>query len=217
MRCRPGCTCSAPSRPACRSRARRCDAAAALPATAQERGHLAAIGHLVEGRWHAAAQVLEDVAIEHPRDLLALQVGHQIDFFRGDSRMLRDRIARALPAWCAGMPGYHAVLGMHAFGLEETGDYAAAERAGRTRVELEPRDGWAQHAVAHVHGDAGPPARRHRLDARQPRRLVARQLLRRAQLVARRALSTSSSARSTRCCALFDGPIYGARSRSSSR
>ena len=94
--------------------------------------------------------MLEDVTIEYPRDLLALQVGHQIDFFSGDARMLRDRIARALPAWSPDMPGYHAVLGMHAFGLEETGDYAAAERAGRRAVELEPRDGWAQHAVAHV-------------------------------------------------------------------
>jgi hypothetical protein len=65
--------------------------------------------------------------------------------------MLRDRIARALPAWDAGMPGWHAVLGMHAFGLEETGDYAAAEAAGRRSVELEPRDSWGWHAVAHVH------------------------------------------------------------------
>jgi hypothetical protein len=39
---------------------------------------------------------------------------------------------------------------MHAFGLEETGDYAGAERAGRKSVELERRDGWGWHAVAHV-------------------------------------------------------------------
>jgi hypothetical protein len=65
--------------------------------------------------------------------------------------MLRDRIARALPAWHASMPGYHALLGMHAFGLEETGDYAQAEQQGRRAVELERRDTWAWHAVAHVH------------------------------------------------------------------
>jgi hypothetical protein len=64
--------------------------------------------------------------------------------------MLRDRIERALPSWDASMPGYHAVLGMHAFGLEETGDYARAESEGRLSVELEPRDAWGQHAVAHV-------------------------------------------------------------------
>ena len=121
-----------------------------LPAAAQERGHLAAIGHLVEGDWMAASRTLEDVSIQHPRDALALQTGHQIDFFTGNARMLRDRIARALPAWNKGMPGYHAMLSMHAFGLEENGDDAAAEAAGRRSVELEPRDGWGQHAVAHV-------------------------------------------------------------------
>jgi hypothetical protein len=126
------------------------DAAWTRPATAQEQGHLNAINHLVEGRWHQAAQVLEDVAIENPHDLLALQVGHQLDFFRGEARMLRDRIARALPAWSNSVPGYHAMLGMHAFGLEETGDYIAAEVAGRTAVALNARDSWAQHAVAHV-------------------------------------------------------------------
>src|SRR4029450_9736595 len=124
--------------------------ASGLRATPRERQHVEAVRHLVEGRWHAAGRVLEDVAIEHPRDALALQAGHQIDFFTGNSRMLRDRIARALPAWSMDMPGYHSLLGMHAFGLEETGDYRRAEKEGRKGIELEPRDGWAQHAVAHV-------------------------------------------------------------------
>ena len=127
-----------------------CQAGQALPANDRERRHLQAIDHLVEGRWRAAGRVLEDLSVEYPRDALALQAGHAIDFFTGDSRMLRDRIARALPAWDAGVTGYHAVLGMHAFGLEETGDYARAEAQGRKSVELEPRDGWGQHAVAHV-------------------------------------------------------------------
>jgi hypothetical protein len=126
--------------------------AAAAPhcRTARELGHLAAVGHLVDGRWHEAGRAVLRVGTDHPQDLLALQVGHQIDFFTGNARLLRDRIARALPEWSADMPGYHALLGMQAFGLEEMGDYAHAEVAGRRAVELEPRDGWAQHAVAHV-------------------------------------------------------------------
>ncbi len=126
------------------------EAARSLPANHRETGHLAAIEALIAGRWHAAGRILEDVSVEHPHDALALQVGHQLDFFTGNARMLRDRIARALPHWSPVMPGYHAVLGMHAFGLEETGDYSRAEAAGRRAVEIEPRDGWAQHAVAHV-------------------------------------------------------------------
>jgi hypothetical protein len=126
------------------------DLARKLPATEHERAHLAAIEHLAEGRWAASSRVLEDIAIENPRDLLAIQAGHLLDFFRGDSRMLRDRIARAMPAWSPKVPGYHAMLGMRAFGLEEMGDYAQAETAGRMGIELEPRDSWAQHAVAHV-------------------------------------------------------------------
>jgi hypothetical protein len=121
-----------------------------LPANARERGHIAAVARMVDGQWHHAGRLLEDVAIDCPRDILALQAGHLTDFYVGNARMLRDRIARALPAWSPSMPGYHAVLGMHAFGLEETADYVHAEAKGRAAVDLEPRDGWAQHAVAHV-------------------------------------------------------------------
>lgn len=131
--------------------ARAChDATLTLGGTEQERGHIAALGHLADGRWHAAGRVLEDVAIADPLDAVALQVGHQIDFFTGQTRMLRDRIVRALPAWDRSMPAYHAILGMHAFGLEENAQYAEAEARGRLGAELQPRDGWSRHAVAHV-------------------------------------------------------------------
>jgi tetratricopeptide (TPR) repeat protein len=125
-------------------------AARALPHDTREAMHLAAIEALCEGRWRDAGRVLEDLSVEWPLDALALQAGQQIDFFLGDARMLRDRIARAMPAWSPAVPGWHAVLGMYAFGLEENGDYARAEALGRDAVALEPHDAWAQHAVAHV-------------------------------------------------------------------
>jgi tetratricopeptide (TPR) repeat protein len=121
-----------------------------LPLNERERRHAAAIASLVEGAFHRASAQLEDVLVEDPHDVVALQLGHLMDFYRGDSRNLRDRVARVLPEWRADMPGYHAVVGMHAFGLEESGDYERAEAAGRAAVALEPRDGWGHHAVAHV-------------------------------------------------------------------
>jgi tetratricopeptide (TPR) repeat protein len=127
-----------------------CAAASRLPANEREQLHLQAATLLAHGHWYEAGRALEDLSVLYPRDLLALQAGHQVDYFTGDARMLRDRIARALPAWNRGLPGYHAVLGMHAFGLEESGDYAQAERQGKAALALEPRDSWAWHAVAHV-------------------------------------------------------------------
>jgi tetratricopeptide (TPR) repeat protein len=131
--------------------ARAChDAALPLAATERELAHVAALGRLANGRWHEAGRVLAGLTAEEPRDALALQAGHQIDFFTGNAPMLRDRLAKAMPSWSPGMPGYHAMLGMQAFGHEEMGEYAIAEALGRSSIEIEPRDGWAQHAVAHV-------------------------------------------------------------------
>lgn len=127
------------------------EAAARHAGTDRERMHAQAAALVASGLWRDAARLLEDLSVQYPRDLLALQAGHQVDFFTGDTRMLRDRIARVRPHWNDAMPGHHAVLGMHAFGLEETGDYAQAERTGRRAIELQPRDTWAWHAVAHVH------------------------------------------------------------------
>ena len=115
-----------------------------------ELGHVTALGKVIDGEIRQAARILEDVSIEDPTDVLALQMGQVLDFLLGDSRMLRDRIGRALPFWSEDMPHCHAILGMFAFGLEEMGQYARAEAAGRRAIELEPRNSWAQHAVAHV-------------------------------------------------------------------
>jgi len=104
--------------------------ALALPANDREAGHVAALGHMARGEIAAAAAVLAEVSAKYPRDALALQIGQLLDFLRGDARMLRDRIGAALPHWTADMPGYHAVLGLHAFGLEETGHYPAGEATG---------------------------------------------------------------------------------------
>lgn len=126
------------------------EAARVLPADTRERQHVAALESLAVGDFEAAERRWEALLVAYPRDILALQIAHLFDFLRGDARNLRDRVARRLHAWTKVDPGYHAVLSMHAFGLEEMGEYDRAEERAREAVGLNPRDGWGYHAVAHV-------------------------------------------------------------------
>jgi tetratricopeptide (TPR) repeat protein len=127
------------------------EAGNAVPAaTERERAHLAAARAAAEGEFARAHRLYGEIAAAHPRDLFALQVAHQLDFFLGDAGGLRDRPRAAMRAWREGEAGSGWILGMQAFGLEECGQYAAAEDAGRMALALEPTDGWAVHAVAHV-------------------------------------------------------------------
>lgn len=116
----------------------------------RERRHLSALRAWCAGEAETALGHWEAILAEYPRDVLALRLAHFWHFYIGDPAKLRDSVARVLPGWDDRVPGYGFVLGCRAFGLEESGDYAAAERAGRRAVELNPQDAWAVHAVAHV-------------------------------------------------------------------
>src|SRR5690606_1732069 len=112
--------------------------------------HVAALEQLCARRWTDAAATLDRLNARWPHDLLALQAGHLIDFYRAASRHLRDRIARVMPHWPAAIPGYAGLLAVCASSLGESGVSARAEDTGRGAGALEPRDCWADHAVAHV-------------------------------------------------------------------
>lgn len=119
-------------------------------ANERERRHTAAARAWLDGEFSHSLRRYADILIDYPHDTLALQVGHIGDFLLGRSTMLRDRVAGILPAWNQGMPDFGYVLGMYAFGLEETNLYDKAEAQGRRALDLNPRDPWAVHAVAHV-------------------------------------------------------------------
>ena len=59
-------------------------------------------------------------------------------------------MARVLPQWSADDALFPYVLGLHAFGLEESNLYGAAEEAGRRALAGTAQVPWAIHAVAHV-------------------------------------------------------------------
>lgn len=126
------------------------EAAAAHGATPRESAHIAALASWCAGDVDGALGRWEAILADHPRDVLALKLAHFWHFYLGESAAMSRSVAAALPAWRDDVPGYGYVLGLRAFGLEECGEYEAAERAGRRAVDINPADIWAIHAVAHV-------------------------------------------------------------------
>jgi tetratricopeptide (TPR) repeat protein len=116
----------------------------------RERIHLQSAKDWIDGRFHQGTARLGLLTREHPRDLLGLQYAHVGCFFLGMQFELRDWPLQALRAFPSGDDGRSYALGMAAFGLEECGDYERADQFGREAVEIDPRDGWSVHAVAHV-------------------------------------------------------------------
>jgi hypothetical protein len=116
----------------------------------RERMHLNAARTWLSRDFAGAAKLYGDICAEYPRDFLALQIAHLMDFLLGHANMLRDRPSQVLGAWGERDPLRGAILGMHAFGLEECGAYDDAEAIGRRAIELCPADIWAAHAVTHV-------------------------------------------------------------------
>ena len=81
---------------------------------------------------------------------MAAKCAHESYYLVGEVKLLKNSVVQILPHWGERMPYYGFLLGMGAFGYVENGDYEEAENMGRKAVEIEPRDSWAVHAVAHV-------------------------------------------------------------------
>jgi hypothetical protein len=129
----------------------------ALAMDDHEAAHANALKRGVEGDYRAARAGYDAILADAPHDFLALWASQLIDYYLGEPQALRARAERVLPAWSADAPGYHAVLAMHAFGLEECGEYKAAEAVARRALELESRDWRALHALLHVFEMQGRP------------------------------------------------------------
>ena len=119
-------------------------------ASQREQNHLAAARAWARGAFSQAILGWETILADHPTDALALRLVQDAYFFLGRSAAIRDCAERVLPAWGRDNPLAGFVLGLYAFGLEETGDLTRAEDFGREALARNPRDAWATHALAHV-------------------------------------------------------------------
>lgn len=119
-------------------------------ANERERGYLGALTHYLGGDMQGAAAALGTLLKSYPRDALALKLNHAILFVLGDGHGMRRSVESVLPVYGADHPHTPYIKGCHAFALEETGDYLAAEARGRDAVLRAADDAWGVHAVAHV-------------------------------------------------------------------
>lgn len=122
----------------------------AAKGNAREAKHAAALVAWARGDLDSAFREWEGILAEHPADVLALRLSHFNYFWGGQREEMLRSARRVAERMDASLPGYGIALSCLSFGLEENGEYAAAERAGRRAVELDPADGWGTHAVAHV-------------------------------------------------------------------
>ena len=124
-------------------------ALAGAPGTMREIAFVHALGDWLDGRPSLAAARLQAVLNRDPCDALAMKMVQSIHFVMGRAPEMRASVEGILEAW-DDHPARGYLLGCYAFTLEETGEYAAAERVGRAGVELARDDAWGLHAVAHV-------------------------------------------------------------------
>ena len=103
------------------------------------------------GYFDQSIAVLRDVVTREPHDLLSIKLVHSLQFMAGRSQEMAGFTASVLPAWRENAPGYGHVLGCHAFGLGETGQFHKAEAAATAALNYNGQDLWAMHALAHVY------------------------------------------------------------------
>ena len=131
-------------------------ALAASGGSTRERLWVRALGEWLDDRPSGAIAAMERVLVDHPTDTLSAKVSHAIRFILGDGVGMRSSIENVMDAHVGHeLEGY--VHGCHAFTLEETGEYDAAEAAGLKGLTLASDDAWGLHAVAHVYDMTARP------------------------------------------------------------
>jgi hypothetical protein len=119
---------------------------AAPGATERERGAVALVEAWAADDIVRATRIADEILAAAPRDLAILKLHQYFDFNRGRCpEMLRVALA-SLPH-AGDVPQLH---GMAAFAYEQCHLLDDAEASAHRAIEMQRREPWAQHAIAHV-------------------------------------------------------------------
>lgn len=122
-------------------------AARAAPlATRREQLNAAMLGAWVDDDLEGTIRICDQITDEFPRDLAIVKVHQYFEFNRGNApEMLR--IVLKVAAASKDVPYVH---GMTAFGYEQCHRLEEAESEARAALQMQRKEPWAQHALAHV-------------------------------------------------------------------
>ena len=123
-----------------------------LPASDRERLHFSALAAVVGDDYEGAKSTSERswISIHAMRSPCTSLIRSPPT---GDIECLNERVAAVLPAWSSELVGYSAVLAMHAFGLEEAGEFQRAERTALAALALDGANARAHRDGAHLRND----------------------------------------------------------------
>lgn len=116
--------------------------------------HIQALQAWMRGQYQHAADIWEELLKIDSFDAIALKFAYDGYFYLGDSENICKSVERHVENYnderCVPMEIYGYVLGMYAFGLEETHQYRQAEQVAIKAIAINKDDAWAMHAWVHV-------------------------------------------------------------------
>jgi len=118
--------------------------------TKREQLYIKALEFAAQGQLIDSVSCYETILVQAPTDGFALALCQAELFWLGDMNRSLAASSSVASQWNESVTGYSEFLGMHAFDLEESGQYKEAEKAGRDAVSLNSANIWATHAVTHV-------------------------------------------------------------------
>lgn len=116
------------------------------PGHAREREQVALLADWVAGDTAAVEARAAALVARWPQDLAVVKLAQYLAFNRGDAPAMLRIILAVLPAHAHNAHAH----GMAAFAYEQAHRLDEAEASARLALSLQPREPWAQHALAHV-------------------------------------------------------------------
>ena len=114
----------------------------------EERQYAQALNAFSKERLSEAAEILDEMLLKHPSDLVALKLASDILFRQGEHRNRRCLVPRVLDLWTESETGYAQLLSVHANAMVDDGDASGAEDLAMRVLSMDPHNTSAAFAAA---------------------------------------------------------------------